>query len=635
MKRATTFSALLGFAVLAAVGGCDSAADMLGGGPDPAEREQMRQDLRRIGRLYHQRIHYHHRGPKDWKTLGTNAPSAAEAIGRLRKEGVRVKWNLDFDDIPGFTSEYVLAYGKVALESGDYVLFFDGSVRWLDDAELQAALQSRAAPPPAGAAPALRYKFREGQWHGYHVTLKIETEEYTHTRIYAVLYEVRFTSPERIVATHYAQAEKLDYDKKKPDADLPSRLGEHAIQNGRFAINRQGKLLPLLSASDMKSLPQALGFLEIIPLERLSPEPRRQWRWTDDPKISSGVFAGPFGGTAALEIADYRILDVQGDRVTVEKAHMLRTLGDARLTLAGTGQFVFDQRRGLLTSLSMKYRIQDKNTTTQKTDSATASVECRLLGAAPTEKLAEKWKDTVKVVVGEPEPEPKRPEPEPKPIPANDPPPTAAPRTWSDASGKFHVEAKLVSQADGVVTLQSTDGKLLEVPLARLSEADRAFLADHAAPSPAPTPPTGKPRDTKLIGGPGGFEFREAGKRPLVGVRYSLGGWGGEKAVGRLVPLAARDAEPISNQTILARPGYALGGVKIVSKNLVNAVQLVFMRQKPDGSLDPSDSYTSDWIGDPGDKTPQKLGGTGAAVVGFHGRRGIVIDALGLVLLEN
>lgn len=57
----------------------------------------------------------------------------------------------------------------------------------------------------------------------------------------------------------------------------------------------------------------------------------------------------------------------------------------------------------------------------------------------------------------------------------------AQPRRWTDASGAFSVEAELVAVNDDSVSLKTTDGKALTVPLARLSPADRDFLK--AAPS--------------------------------------------------------------------------------------------------------------------------------------------------------
>jgi hypothetical protein len=51
-------------------------------------------------------------------------------------------------------------------------------------------------------------------------------------------------------------------------------------------------------------------------------------------------------------------------------------------------------------------------------------------------------------------------------------------RTWSDASGKFKIKAKFLSEADGTVTLETEDGKELEIELKKLSSADQKAVAD-------------------------------------------------------------------------------------------------------------------------------------------------------------
>ncbi|WP_254510930.1 SHD1 domain-containing protein [Anatilimnocola floriformis] len=47
-------------------------------------------------------------------------------------------------------------------------------------------------------------------------------------------------------------------------------------------------------------------------------------------------------------------------------------------------------------------------------------------------------------------------------------------RTWQDTSGKFSVEAEFIGLADGKVDLKKADGKVLSIPLDRLSETDQA-----------------------------------------------------------------------------------------------------------------------------------------------------------------
>jgi hypothetical protein len=60
---------------------------------------------------------------------------------------------------------------------------------------------------------------------------------------------------------------------------------------------------------------------------------------------------------------------------------------------------------------------------------------------------------------------------------------SAAPRTWSDNTGRFKIEAELVSVSDGKVKLKRADGRVVELTAARLSAADQRFLKSAEADS--------------------------------------------------------------------------------------------------------------------------------------------------------
>ncbi len=49
-------------------------------------------------------------------------------------------------------------------------------------------------------------------------------------------------------------------------------------------------------------------------------------------------------------------------------------------------------------------------------------------------------------------------------------------REWADSSGRFRVEAEFVEVKDGNVRLRRSDGTVVSVPIARLSEPDRRYL---------------------------------------------------------------------------------------------------------------------------------------------------------------
>jgi len=58
-------------------------------------------------------------------------------------------------------------------------------------------------------------------------------------------------------------------------------------------------------------------------------------------------------------------------------------------------------------------------------------------------------------------------------------------REWSDATGKYHVNAELMGVKDGKVQLKKSDGEVISIPLAKLSAQDQDALKK--LPPPAAT----------------------------------------------------------------------------------------------------------------------------------------------------
>ena len=230
-----------------------------------------------------------------------------------------------------------------------------------------------------------------------------------------------------------------------------------------------------------------------------------------------------------------------------------------------------------------------------------------------------------------------------------DPPPAAreaAPeaefRQWTDSSGTFHVEARFVEVSGGKVAIKTRGGKNLAIPLDRLSKADQEYVAQveffgdggdkNNGNQEPPVANSAKDGDTELAGGTEGWTFRHDDHRQLLGIRYQLGGWDDEKTVGVLQPIYDQTPGGPAQGVAIAKEGYAVGGLKVDARRFVNAMQIVFMRRKSNGRLDPSDSYTSEWIGFPTGRPAKTLGGTGATVVGLYGRNGAILNAVGLIL---
>ncbi len=64
---------------------------------------------------------------------------------------------------------------------------------------------------------------------------------------------------------------------------------------------------------------------------------------------------------------------------------------------------------------------------------------------------------------------------------------TAIAREWSDATGEFKVEAELVRvEGDTVYLKKQSDGATIQVPIARLSASDRAYLNSLSSPAAEP-----------------------------------------------------------------------------------------------------------------------------------------------------
>ncbi len=99
--------------------------------------------------------------------------------------------------------------------------------------------------------------------------------------------------------------------------------------------------------------------------------------------------------------------------------------------------------------------------------------------------------------------------------------------------------------------------------------------------------------------------------------------------------------EKVTNK-VIARPGYAVGGINVYHTNndgRIQGLQVIFMKMVPaEGRLDHSSSstYRSLWFGTiPHKDKPKELGGDGRPVVGVYGFRGADCDCIGLVQVSN
>lgn len=145
--------------------------------------------------------------------------------------------------------------------------------------------------------------------------------------------------------------------------------------------------------------------------------------------------------------------------------------------------------------------------------------------------------------------------------------------------------------------------------------------------------------DTKFVGGTGGSPGHRHVKEDslLYGIECRFAEWMGEDCISEIVPVFSRDRERKLPAGAVAREGYAVGAVNLNALEYINGIQLVFMRVKDDGRLDPKDSYISEWLGARarGRRKPQVLSGGGDPIIGIHFRKGLVVDAMALVVDRN
>jgi len=184
------------------------------------------------------------------------------------------------------------------------------------------------------------------------------------------------------------------------------------------------------------------------------------------------------------------------------------------------------------------------------------------------------------------------------------------------------VRARLVSD-DEFAKLEEAHNKAVDEERSqKLAQAPKSITSK--------TLPAGATK-TELLGGSMGSEFIKVDpmNRRMIGLKIAKSQWGGKFVFGQIEPLF----EPAENSetTAVAKEGYAVGGMTVSSTEFSNAAKLTFMKVK-DGKLDKNDSYQSEWIGNPEGGAEKQLGGTGQNVIGIHGKNGMNIHGVGLVL---
>lgn len=180
-------------------------------------------------------------------------------------------------------------------------------------------------------------------------------------------------------------------------------------------------------------------------------------------------------------------------------------------------------------------------------------------------------------------------------------------------------------------------------PAPAVALAEEAFLTFRRADPTTPTldlGPTGTKRlvpgraDDLPVGGVNpnnGAAFRDVAPAGGILVGFDLGPaqyFRGVDVVGMLRPIYRVGDKDVPGQLhgvdqkrsvrVVAKPGYAVGAVRVNTGLWIDACSVTFMKVAGD-RLDPKDSYESAWTGDKANGLPATLGGDGTPVIGITG----------------
>jgi hypothetical protein len=121
----------------------------------------------------------------------------------------------------------------------------------------------------------------------------------------------------------------------------------------------------------------------------------------------------------------------------------------------------------------------------------------------------------------------------------------------------------------------------------------------------------------------------------LLGLDFTVGPWDGQTTVWRLHPVYSADQPQTHNGRSAARKGYAVAGAEVNMGKTVVGIRLLFQKVKPDGTLDPKEAYSGEWIGTAPKGEPTILANDGRRVIGIHSVLAAVIQEFSLVVADE
>jgi S1-C subfamily serine protease len=187
-------------------------------------------------------------------------------------------------------------------------------------------------------------------------------------------------------------------------------------------------------------------------------------------------------------------------------------------------------------------------------------------------------------------------------------------RTWTSRSGRKTIQAKLIDNENGTVTLETPKGKKIRVDIEKLSDGDAEYIERHSQSPSLPKTPAEKPAGEQT---PGTKHSRLEGQpKPPDGRARAIGGLDTSPAFAVLGRNARAPGEPLFAPIY----DYVIGPHAVLAKETVFCVfqnsrgQPVAMAYQPAGKH---------WLG------PVKVSEFGLGGNDDHGNPALCIDARG------
>jgi hypothetical protein len=122
-------------------------------------------------------------------------------------------------------------------------------------------------------------------------------------------------------------------------------------------------------------------------------------------------------------------------------------------------------------------------------------------------------------------------------------------------------------------------------------------------------------------------------RRPVIGFAIRTTTFEGRREISDLKPLYQEDqrtGDQFDENVVMAREGFAIGGIYVVGDPRPQAISIVFL-PLDNGGLSLNGGYTSPWFGQPDNSRPTLVGGDGRLVLGIYGARAGNLIGLGLI----